>query len=325
MEEISWGQRIVEFSSPEFFRTNNLQGETNIHNFLTGPFGTSLKAALSYSLAGALALYGLVYPVVLRLRLRLAVWLDSRGLAPPPLYLWPYFVTAAFLECSPFRLNEAEVAEVLVGLGLAQMAVHYQFTRRRSLGVRATDHDAAHESTGVRGNASTGLTMRLGMTTALVLVLSAGTTAALYASPSRRARIERRIDNGVEKFAARYARYEQWEISVNLYGRVLAKEPHRVSVLRKIAECTRNMGDQARFDHYIHQALAIDRSKLEEKPGQASVNRSLTRTYRSIGDEDNAQECLSRALRIASRRVKKYPSSASAAHSPGKTYTLMGR
>ena len=82
MEEISWGQRIVEFSSPEFFRTNNLQGETNIHNFLTGPFGTSLKAALSYSLAGALALYGLVYPVVLRLRLRLAVWLDSRGLAP---------------------------------------------------------------------------------------------------------------------------------------------------------------------------------------------------------------------------------------------------
>ena len=56
MEEISWGQRLVGFSSPEFFRANNLQGETNIHNFLTVPFGTSLKAALSYALAAALPL-----------------------------------------------------------------------------------------------------------------------------------------------------------------------------------------------------------------------------------------------------------------------------
>lgn len=31
-EEISWGQRIVGFSSPDYFAEHNLQGEFNIHN-----------------------------------------------------------------------------------------------------------------------------------------------------------------------------------------------------------------------------------------------------------------------------------------------------
>jgi hypothetical protein len=37
MEEISWGQRILEFYTPEFFEKNNYQQETNIHNFFN-PF-----------------------------------------------------------------------------------------------------------------------------------------------------------------------------------------------------------------------------------------------------------------------------------------------
>ena len=36
MEEISWGQRLFAIESPEFFVENNVQGETNLHNFLTG-------------------------------------------------------------------------------------------------------------------------------------------------------------------------------------------------------------------------------------------------------------------------------------------------
>ena len=31
-EEISWGQRIFDILSPDFFSKHNLQGETNIHN-----------------------------------------------------------------------------------------------------------------------------------------------------------------------------------------------------------------------------------------------------------------------------------------------------
>lgn len=35
-EEISWGQRIFEVESSEFFTQNNAQGETNLHNLMIG-------------------------------------------------------------------------------------------------------------------------------------------------------------------------------------------------------------------------------------------------------------------------------------------------
>jgi hypothetical protein len=37
-EEISWGQRIFGWATPEFFRENNIQGETNFHNMDTQLF-----------------------------------------------------------------------------------------------------------------------------------------------------------------------------------------------------------------------------------------------------------------------------------------------
>lgn len=38
MEEISWGQRIIGVDSPEFFVSNNMQNETNLHNLHTNFF-----------------------------------------------------------------------------------------------------------------------------------------------------------------------------------------------------------------------------------------------------------------------------------------------
>ena len=35
-EEISWGQRIFNIETPQFFVENNLQSETNIHNLMIG-------------------------------------------------------------------------------------------------------------------------------------------------------------------------------------------------------------------------------------------------------------------------------------------------
>jgi len=325
MEEISWGQRIVDFSSPDFFRTNNLQGETNIHNFFTGPFGTGLKAALSYAMAISLALYGLVYPAMLRLRFRIALWFDRRGVASPPMYLWPFFLTAAFLECDPFGFNEAEIAEVLVGMGLMLTTTYYHFVRPESLEKSARRHKTTPSSATPFRAPLTGLARRFTLTTVIVFLFSASTTAVLYASPSKRMRIDRRIANGVEKFASRYARYERWDISAALYQRVLDQKPGRVSILRKLANCEKRMGNSTRAKRYIQRALEIDLAALKENPNRASVNRSLARTYLAIGDTKHAQKHLRKALRINLRRVKKHPHSPAAAYSLGKTYMLMER
>ncbi|MFQ5464051.1 MAG: tetratricopeptide repeat protein [Phycisphaerae bacterium] len=325
MEEISWGQRVFGFSSPIYFKANNLQGETNLHNFLAGPYGTTLKAALSYGLATALAIYGLILPALVRWRFRLALWADARGVAAPPLYLWPFFGTAAYLECTPFRFNEAEIAEILVGMALALTAVHYWFVRSRFLRDEGLPSGSDGLSPVPARPWGPGLTVRIALATLAVVLLSVATTTAVYASPAKKAKIDRRIENGIEKFAGRYARFEQWNTAISLYQRVHELKPERVSILRRLAECASSMGDQVQFDRYIHEALDHDLRRYADNPNRAGVNRSLTRTYRLIGDDKNAAAHLQNALQIGLRRVKKHPNSAGSAYSLGKTYLLLNQ
>ncbi|MFN2566537.1 MAG: hypothetical protein ABR499_16185 [Gemmatimonadaceae bacterium] len=89
-EEFSWGQRLVGFTPPEAFLERNRQQEFNVHNF-ADVFGRP-KWMLMLALAG----YGLVLPVLARLRL--ARWLMQRaGATPPPLVLAPWFAVAVGL------------------------------------------------------------------------------------------------------------------------------------------------------------------------------------------------------------------------------------
>lgn len=317
MEEISWGQRLFGFASPAFFKAHNLQGETNLHNFLTGPYSTALKAGITYVLAAGLAAYGALYPIALRLRWRPAVRLDARGLPAPPLYLSAFFVGGAVLETSPFGFNEAEVAEILVGLALTLTTVHYLFCRGRGC--------EPHAGGDWPAGASGALTRRMATAVGVVLVLSVAMTAAVYSSESGRKRILKRIDNGVEKFAGRYMRHKHWDVAIDLYERVLKKKPTSISTRRSLADCYLNAGDPARHDAYLKEALAIDLKRYRKDPQRASVNRSLVRTYRMLGELAKADEHLKLALQIGLKRIAEHPDSANAAYSLGKTYTLTGR
>ena len=48
MEEISWGQRIFNIKSSQFFLENNMQNETNLHNL-----NTPLSETVYYSVGAA--------------------------------------------------------------------------------------------------------------------------------------------------------------------------------------------------------------------------------------------------------------------------------
>lgn len=64
-EEISWGQRILGVQSPEYFKENNLQGETNFHNLVLGDFKVN-KWIFSIFLIAFLGIYILVIPFLYR-------------------------------------------------------------------------------------------------------------------------------------------------------------------------------------------------------------------------------------------------------------------
>ncbi len=60
-EEISWGQRIFNTESSAFFKENNVQGETNLHNMVIG--GTKInKLIFSQLMVVAVGFYLLILP-----------------------------------------------------------------------------------------------------------------------------------------------------------------------------------------------------------------------------------------------------------------------
>jgi tetratricopeptide (TPR) repeat protein len=312
MEEISWGQRIFGFESPEFFKRYNLQRETNLHNILAGPVSTDIKDLIEYTLAISLAVYGALYPLVLRLGIRPAVWLHRIGIAAPPLYLWPFFLTGSVLEFGWYSFNEAEVAELLIGFALSIMAAHYWLAQRHQISAQAPprwDQPVSRR-----------LSAAMGGIFLAVAALSATTTYAMYSDPAKRDRIDARLLNGYEKFAKRYSRYDRWDVSADLYLQVHRAEPQRTSILRRLAISYRELGDEEQFLHYTNKALDIALQKYAKKQDKISTNLSLARTYRQLGETDKSRAHGQRAHEIALERAAENPGSAHRAYWLGKTY-----
>jgi len=316
LEEVSWGQRIFGFSTPEFLKARNLQGEANLHNLVTGPHKTLLKDLVSIAVALALFGYGLIYPLILSLQWRIALWFDRIGIAAPPLILWPFFTLAAIFELKPLSFNEAEIAELLVAMALAMSSLHYAVVLKGGL-------------PSTRANWSRNDSLVLGrwliILLTVVVAMAGLTTVTFYSVADNQSRINGRIERGIEKFAGRYKRHGRCDISNDLYEKLLLKEPERVSVLRKKAACHRQLGQTERFEETVVSAINIDLQIYSNDPRRASVNRSLVRSYRLAGNEEKARAHLEQALDIGLARVSEHPDSAKAAYSYGRTLNLAGR
>ncbi len=65
-EEISWGQRILNVESSQYFIENNAQGETNLHNLVVGETKIN-KLIFSQILTGVLVIYLIITPFLYRM------------------------------------------------------------------------------------------------------------------------------------------------------------------------------------------------------------------------------------------------------------------
>ncbi len=81
-EEISWGQRIFNIQSGEFFEANNLQNETNLHNLEIG--GVKLnKLIFSQLLVFGLVIYLLILPILYRKSIKIQNITDRFAIPVP--------------------------------------------------------------------------------------------------------------------------------------------------------------------------------------------------------------------------------------------------
>lgn len=88
-EEISWGQRLVGYTPPEFFLRANFQQELNLHNL---PQSVQPGWFLMLALVG----YGVLLPLLSKARWSRAL-AGQVGSTAPPLALLPWYATAVVL------------------------------------------------------------------------------------------------------------------------------------------------------------------------------------------------------------------------------------
>jgi hypothetical protein len=122
-EEISWGQRIFEWDSPEVMLKYNVQGETNIHNMF-GYLADHLFIAGAFVFGGLLPLVCARWPALLRLLSRLGVPVGSVGLAVGVVFAslihdW----TIGRLGGPWIGFRSAEMREALIGLSFLLLMI----------------------------------------------------------------------------------------------------------------------------------------------------------------------------------------------------------
>ncbi len=314
MEEISWGQRLLDVETPDFFWENNIQEEMNIHNLFTGPEDTLLKDSIEFVLALALVGFGLVYPALLRYGAGLAVWIERIGIPASPLYLSPYFVAGAGMELGLLNFNEAEVAELLIGAALAFMCAHYLLLgppdKVRQIQVR---DDLL----------SRRLSLCMVSVTLGVGVLAIGMTRYLYSIPAWEARLESRIINGMEKYGRRYEYKEQWVQAADLYNQAYVLRP-RPALLRQLVQAYQVAGNDEAFQLYYRELLEQTIPPGSYKSADVKTQLSLMESYRRAGLTEKADYHLQFAYRVARRWVQKEPGDAEHVYLLGLTEQYRG-
>lgn len=84
-EELSWGQRLLHFPTPDFFARHNAQRELNLHNLVFG--GTKVNKVVFSDLLGVfVVLYLAVFPYAYPRVARLKGLADEWGVPLPRLY-----------------------------------------------------------------------------------------------------------------------------------------------------------------------------------------------------------------------------------------------
>lgn len=110
-EEISWGQRLFNIQSSDFFNQYNAQRETNLHNLVVGDKKIN-KIVFSQLLTAVVACYLILLPMLYRKNNRLKAVVDAIGIPVPRRYqIWACMLLFISIILIPTGKN-AEILEV---------------------------------------------------------------------------------------------------------------------------------------------------------------------------------------------------------------------
>ncbi|MBB4806265.1 hypothetical protein HNP38_001537 [Chryseobacterium defluvii] len=96
-EEISWGQRIFNVQSSEFFKENNAQQETNLHNMVVGDVKLN-KLIFSNLMSICFGIYFLVLPILWNRSAKMKKLIDTFGISVArPVHIYIFIIITALI------------------------------------------------------------------------------------------------------------------------------------------------------------------------------------------------------------------------------------
>jgi len=151
-EEISWGQHYLNYATPEFWKSHNVQAEFNVHNliyFNQREFSGEIKPAWQRIMTveniftyGTL-FYVFLLPLAASVNRRIQHWVERAGLPLAPLALsWALAGYFVWLKVHKFFIlpdyllqNNTEIMEAMWGVLYLLIALHwYGLSRQPAAG-----------------------------------------------------------------------------------------------------------------------------------------------------------------------------------------------
>lgn len=276
MEEISWGQRMFDFTPPEFFVTHNMQSELSVHNFA--------KSEAYYPYIGSVVLLGVaVLPALSLIIPRLRSLCKKLGVPLVGVRNWPFFLIAVYFLDYQYRFIPLpfnwELAELFLALAAASFTVHYAANSRGSRG-------------GLRASKATLIVFAVCIPTTAFLVLTVGTERSPK-SMVHRLSTDHYLRLGRYEQAASLFEYIEQNPS---YRRIEDVEFYHGLVLRRT-------GKPQAADTVMENGVTRLIVAIRKTPDSAELHRSLGKLFQVLGRIAEAERAYARALDIHTRVI----------------------
>lgn len=134
LEEISWGQRIFEVESSEFFQEHSDQKEINFHNVMQQYLERNGYAVTKTRKLAAIVLlaYGVVLPILNIFAPLRSIFRKFRLVAPPPALILGFFVGALLAWYDRPTGREEEIGEFLFAMSFALLPPLWRLQQRHA-------------------------------------------------------------------------------------------------------------------------------------------------------------------------------------------------
>ena len=127
MEEISWGQTILNFKTPNLFLNFNFQEEVGFHNIRA----VSPDNMTYFVVSIGFVVYGFILPVLVFLSARAKRIVQNINFPVPPIHLSPLFIATTYFLNFSTLVKSSEIGELFMSISLSCLALEYIWIDRK--------------------------------------------------------------------------------------------------------------------------------------------------------------------------------------------------